>query len=158
MLLWSTAAQLPSPRGQFGKRKKASLIGERHFRTSLGHPQNCAFSLRAFEIRRRTNVQQLTCKIDLSSSFFLLSFLLFCSHWAKTFCFEGKSPGGKILKKCEEVWKITLWHEIITKIIPWELFFVIFEGSCALEISRKERLFQGITYGIRNFSKIIILE
>ena len=38
------------------------------------------------ENRRRTNVQQLTCKIDLSSSFFL-SFLLFCSPGAKTPCF-----------------------------------------------------------------------
>ena len=52
----------------------------------------------------------------------------------------------------------TLWHEIITKIIPWELFFVIFEGFYALEISRKERHFQGITYEIRNFPKIIISE
>ena len=112
----------------------------------------------------------------------------------------------------------TLWHEIITKIIPWELFFVIFEafftvsgstptswsgpfwdhclrpwsqsplstenarkrvfsGSgapnfylvsqtprprgrgplfaefCPLEMSRKERHFQGITREIRNFSE-----
>ena len=31
----------------------------------------------------------------------------------------------------------TLWHEIITKIIPWELFFVIFEGFRALEMSIK---------------------
>ena len=34
----------------------------------------------------------------------------------------------------------TLWHEIITKIIPWELFFVIFKEFCALEMSKKERL------------------
>ena len=33
----------------------------------------------------------------------------------------------------------TLWHEIITKIIPWELFFVIFEGFSALEMSREKR-------------------
>ena len=50
----------------------------------------------------------------------------------------------------------TLWHEIITKIIPWELFFVIFEAFCPLEMSRKERHFQGITREIRNFPKIII--
>ena len=58
--------------------------------------------------RRRTNMQQLTCNIDLSS-FFLLSFLLFCFHWAKTLSFEGESPGGNILKECEKVrkvWKI----------------------------------------------------
>ena len=50
---------------------------------------------------------------------------------------------------------ITLWHEIITKIIPWKLFFVIFEGFSTLQISRKERLFQGITREIRNFCKNI---
>ena len=50
----------------------------------------------------------------------------------------------------------TLWHEIITKIIPWELFFVIFEAFCPLKMSRKERHFQGITREIRNFPKIII--
>ena len=47
----------------------------------------------------------------------------------------------------------TLWHEIITKIIPWELFFGIFEAFCALEMSRKERHFQGIAREIRNFSE-----
>ena len=50
----------------------------------------------------------------------------------------------------------TLWHEIITKIIPREWFFVIFEGYCALEMSRKEIRFQGIAREIRNFPKIII--
>ena len=53
--------------------------------------------------------------------------------------------------------EVTLWHEIITKIIPWELFFVIFEGFYALEMSRKERHFQGITREIRNFSEYIII-
>ena len=52
----------------------------------------------------------------------------------------------------------TLWHEIITKIIPWELFFVIIESFCALEMPRKERHFQGITHEIRNCPKIIISE
>ena len=51
--------------------------------------------------------------------------------------------------------EFTLWHEIITKIIPWELFFVIFEAFCPLEMSRKERHFQGITREIRNFSEKI---
>ena len=45
----------------------------------------------------------------------------------------------------------TLWHEIIAKIIPWELFFVIFGGISTLKISRKERLFHEITREIRNF-------
>ena len=50
--------------------------------------------------RRRTNVQQLTCNIDLSVLFIIFSF--FGSPWAKTLCFEGESPGGKMLKKCEK--------------------------------------------------------
>ena len=37
--------------------------------------------------------------------FFLLSFLLFCSPWAKALCFEGERPGGKIRKMCEKLWK-----------------------------------------------------
>ena len=53
---------------------------------------------------------------------------------------------------------VTFWHKRITKIIPRELFFIIFEGSCALKISGKERLFQGITREIRNFPKINISE
>ena len=52
----------------------------------------------------------------------------------------------------------TLWHESITKIIPWELFSVIFKGTCTLEISGKERLFPEITRQVRNFSKRIISE
>ena len=52
--------------------------------------------------------------------------------------------------------RITPWHEIIAKIIPWELFFVILGGICTLKISRKDGLFREITREIRNFSKIII--
>ena len=42
--------------------------------------------------------------------FFLLYFLLFCSHWAKALCFEGESPGGKIRKKCAKVWQ-KIWND-----------------------------------------------
>ena len=49
--------------------------------------------------------------------------------------------------------EVTLWHEIITKITPWELFFVIFQEFCPLEMSRKDRHFRGITREIRNFSE-----
>ena len=52
----------------------------------------------------------------------------------------------------------TLWHEIIMKIIPWELFFVIFRRFCTVKIFGKEGLFRTITREIRNFSKIIILK
>ena len=52
--------------------------------------------------RRRTNVQQLTCNIDLFSYFFI-SFLLFCLiELKKPFVLNGESPAGKILKKCEK--------------------------------------------------------
>ena len=44
-----------------------------------------------------------------------------------------------------------LWHDSITKLIPWELFFVIFEGISTLKIWGKERLFHGITREIHNF-------
>ena len=58
--------------------------------------------------------------------FFLLSFLLFCSPWAKTLCFEGESPGGKILKKCQKVPKKCENYETILPfsccplVFPWK--------------------------------------
>ena len=58
--------------------------------------------------RRRTNVQQLTCKIDLSSSFYYL-FLSFVLLELKPFVLKGKVPGEKLwksVKNCEKVWKI----------------------------------------------------
>ena len=55
----------------------------------FSNPQNLEEDKRA-----TTNVQNRFVQ------FFLLSFLLFCSHWAKTLCFEGESPGGKSAKKC----------------------------------------------------------
>ena len=61
-----------------------------------------ATDISGHKYRRRTNVQQLTCNIDLSRSFYYL-FLLFCYPWpwAKALCFEEESPGGKVMKKCE---------------------------------------------------------
>ena len=35
--------------------------------------------------------------------------------------------------------------KVFTKIIPESHLFVVFEAFCALQMSRKERLFQGIT-------------
>ena len=52
-------------------------------------------------------------------------------------------------KTCPPVAQNALWHEIIQKIIPWELFFVIFEGFCVLQTSRKD---------IRNFLQIVTSE
>ena len=46
-------------------------------------------------IRRRTNVQQLTCKIDLSNSFYYL-FFSFVLIELKPFVLKGKVPGEKL--------------------------------------------------------------
>ena len=59
------------------------------------------------QIRRRTNVQQLTCKIDLSSSFYYV-FFSFVLLELKPFVFKWKVLGEKfwkILKKCQKVWE-----------------------------------------------------
>ena len=50
-------------------------------------------------------MQQLTCNIDLSSSFYYL-FFSFVLIELKPFVLEGKVLGDKILKKCEKVRKI----------------------------------------------------
>ena len=55
--------------------------------------------------RRRTNVQQLTCNIDLSRSFYYL-FFSFVLIELKPFVLKGKVPGEKIMKKCENLWKV----------------------------------------------------
>ena len=47
-------------------------------------------------------MQQLTCNIDVSSSFYYL-FFSFVLIELKALCFEGESPGGKSVKKCEKV-------------------------------------------------------
>ena len=49
-------------------------------------------------------MQQLTCKIDLSNSFYYL-FFFFIILELKPFGFEGESPGGKILKKVPKIAK-----------------------------------------------------
>ena len=45
--------------------------------------------------RRRTNVQQLTCKIDLSNSFYYL-FFSFIILELKPLVLKGKVPGEKL--------------------------------------------------------------
>ena len=52
--------------------------------------------------------------------FFLLYFLLFCSPWAKTLCFEGESPGGKMMKKCQKVRKMwTIMKRFCPLVFLW---------------------------------------
>ena len=62
--------------------------------------------------RRRTNVQQLTCNIDLSRSFYYL-FFSFVLIKLKPFVLQGKVLGEKFwksVKKCEKVWNdFALW-------------------------------------------------
>ena len=45
----------------------------------------------------------------------------------------------------------TLWHEIVTKIIPENLFFGVLSRFCGLKIFEKGRHFQGNIPEIRNF-------
>ena len=57
--------------------------------------------------RRRTNVQQLTCNIDLSCSFYYF-FFSFVLIELKRFVLKGKVLGEKFwksVKKCEKMWK-----------------------------------------------------
>ena len=69
----------------------------------LGQGSGAGFS------RRRTNVQQLTCKIDLSNSFYYL-FFSFIILELKPFVLKGFSSWGKnsekvpkSVKKCEKL-------------------------------------------------------
>ena len=54
---------------------------------------------------------------------------------------------------------VTLWHKIIAKIFPWEIFFTIFEGLCTLEIAGQDIHFHRITREIcncwKNYFRII---
>ena len=53
--------------------------------------------------RRRTNVQQLTCNLDLSCCF-LLSFFSFVFIELKPFVLKGRVLGENFWKKCEKFW------------------------------------------------------
>ena len=77
--------------------------------------------------RRRTKVQQLTCNIDLSSSFYYL-FFSFVLIELKPFVLKGKVLGEKFCKsvkkcerKCEE-----LWNDFALKLLP----FIVFPWIC----------------------------
>ena len=69
--------------------------------------------------RRRTNVQQLTCKIDSSNSFYYL-FFSFVLIELKPFVLKGKVPGEnyekvwKSAKKCEK-----LWNDFALSLLPF---------------------------------------
>ena len=57
-------------------------------------------------------MQQLTCKIDFSNSFYYL-FFSFVLLELKPFVLKGKVLGEKLLKKCEKVRKIVKNYETI---------------------------------------------
>ena len=87
---------------------------------------------------RRTNVQQLTCNIDLSSSFYYL-FLSFVLIELKPSVLKGESPGGKILKKCEKVRKSAKNYETI---LPFSCCPLVFPWHWSIWISGEIRMDQ----------------
>ena len=93
--------------------------------------------------RATTNVQNRFVQ------FFLLSFLLFCSHWAKTLCFEGESLGGKSAKKCEK-----LWNDFALLLLPFSFSLKIPRGpndqksSISIEIFDLDRSFWSLSSNI----------
>ena len=103
-------------------------------------------------VRRRTNEQQLTCKMVWS--FFFFSFILFYCLWTKTAVKplnSKKSPGGKLLKNSEKVWKSVekcqkVWKSAET-ILPFSCCPFSFSLMSSPEFSRKfpaNRVFPGI--------------
>ena len=77
----------------------------------LGHPKDGVRDIpTSGSLMRRKHKRATTNVQNRFVQFFLLSFLIFCSPWAKTLCFEGgKSRGEKLwksVKNCEKVWKI----------------------------------------------------
>ena len=71
-------------------------------------------------------MQQLTCNIGLSISFYYL-FFSFVLIEPKDLCFEGESPGGKILKKCEKVRKKV---KIMKRFCPLVVALQFFPDPC----------------------------
>ena len=76
------------------------------------HPFPCFVGYPWSFLRRRTNMQQLTCNIDLSRSFYYLFFSFVLLLELKPFVSKGKVLGEKFwksVKKCEKVWKF--WND-----------------------------------------------
>ena len=90
--------------------------------------------------RATTNVQNRFVQ------FFLLSFLLFYYPWAKTPCFEGKSPGGKIMKKCQKVRKSAKNYETI---LPFSCCPLVFPWKSSTKTPQKIRGKFGAKFGAK---------
>ena len=67
-------------------------------------------------------MQQLTCKIDLSNSFYYL-FFSFIILELKPLVLKGKVPGGKIMKKCQKVRKSAKIMKRFCPLVVALLFF-----------------------------------
>ena len=76
---------------------------------------------------RRTNVQQLTCNIDLSC-YFYFCYLFFFSVLIelKPFVLNGESPGGKFLKNSGKVWKSVKISETMLPLSCCPNYLVLF--------------------------------
>ena len=86
----------------------AKLKGDEHSGCKLSNGWLRSYRETKPFLRRRTNVQQLTCNIDLSSSFYYL-FFSFVLLELKPFVFKWKVLGEKFwksAKKCEKSVKI----------------------------------------------------
>ena len=76
--------------------------------------------------RRRTNVQQLTCNIDLSNYFYYL-FFSFVLIELKPFVLKGRDVGEKLwksvkmVKKCEK-W----WNDFALQLLPFGFSLLLF--------------------------------
>ena len=85
----------------------------------------------------RTNVQQLTCNIDLSNYFYYL-FFSFVLIELKPFVLKGKVLGEKFWKKCEKVRKIVKNYETILPFSCCPLVF--FPARSRFWISKQKSL------------------
>ena len=107
-LLWPT----PFPKTPFGRCRLVGVWTLARERESL--KKEC-------KGRRRTNVQQLTCKIDLSNSFYYL-FFSFVLLELKPFVFKWKVLGEKFwksAKKCEN-YETILPFSCCPLVFPWK--------------------------------------
>ena len=95
---------------------------------------------------------------------------LFRATFSRVWVCEGKFA-SKTARKTENFtqislcWgvalKIALWHEIITKIIPWELFFVIFWGIlCSRNVQERKTFWRNYawdsSFSEKNYFRITI--
>ena len=106
--------------------------------------------------RRRTNVQLLTCNIDLSCSFYYL-FFSFVLIELEPFALKRKVLGGKVLKKCEKkcgkVWKfLILPFSCCPLVFPWKK---VFPGLPARSVKKVSKKIQRTRQRVKKVSKSV---